>query len=75
MFNRQISEVQEDGSKKVMEKGWFVRGVKVMVTGFRRDDTFVAKTYKNTPTHQLYKITKIENSDITLEHERYELPK
>ena len=75
MFNRQISEVQENGSKKVMEKGWFTRGVKVMVTGFRRDDTFVAKTYKNTPTHQLYKITDIYDSDIILEHERYELPK
>lgn len=72
MFGRQISEKQEDGTKKVMEKGWFGRGTKVMVTGFRRDDMFVAKTYKNTPTHQLYKITEItENGDIELTHDRY----
>lgn len=71
MFNRQLSEKQEDGTKKVMEKGWFGRGNKVLVTGFRRDDTFVAKTYSKTPTHQLYKITKV-NDDGTLEliHER-----
>ena len=72
MFGRQISEKQEDGTKKVMEKGWFGRGTKVMVTGFRRDDMFVTKTYKHTPTHQLYKITEVkENGDIELVHDRY----
>lgn len=72
MFGRQISEKQNDGSKKVMEKGWFKRGTKIMCTGFRRDDTFVAKSYKNTPTHQLYKISKIaDNGDIELVHTRY----
>ena len=70
MYNRQISEVQSDGSKKVLEKGWFQRGAKLMLTGYRREDTFVAKTYKSTPTHQLYRITDISGEDITLEHER-----
>ncbi len=72
MFNRQLSEKQEDGTKKVMEKGWFGRGTKVLVTGFRRDDTFVAKSYSRTPTHQLYKITKVnEDGSLELIHERY----
>ena len=72
MFGRQISEKQADGTKKVMEKGWFQRGTKVMCTGFRRDDMFVTKTYSHTPTHQLYKITEITNEgDITLTHDRY----
>ena len=70
MYNRQISEVQTDGSKKVLEKGWFSRGTKIMVTGYRREDTFVAKTYKATATHQLYKIVNVNNSNMTLEHER-----
>ena len=71
MFNRQISQVQSDGTKKVLEKGWFSRGTKVLITGYRREDSFVAKTYKATATHQLYKITKIdEYGDILLEHER-----
>ena len=72
MFNRQISEVQDDGTKKVMEKGWFTRGAKIMCTGFRREDTFVAKSYANTPTHQLYLITDVDNKgNISLKHERY----
>ena len=72
MFGRQISEKQEDGTKKVMEKGWFQRGAKLMITGFRRDDQFVAKSYKHTPTHQLYRIEVINNGkDMELSHERY----
>ena len=71
MYNRQMSERQEDGSKKVVEKGWFTRGTKVMVAGFRRDDTFVAKTYKNNGFHQLYRITDIkDNGDIEITHDR-----
>ena len=70
MFNRQLSEVGEDGTKHVVEKGWFTRGTKVMVTGFRRDDTFVAKTYTRTQTHQLYKIEEVNNGDMKLTHER-----
>ena len=70
MYNRQISEVQSDGTKKVLEKGWFSRGTKILVTGYRREDTFVAKTYKATATHQLYKIVNVNNSNMTLEHER-----
>ena len=72
MFARQISEMGEDGAKHVVEKGWFIRGTKVMVTGFRRDDTFVAKTYSKTATHQLYKITDVKGTDMELEHERYQ---
>ena len=71
MYNRQLSEVQPDGSKKVVEKSWFTRGTKIMVTGFRRDDMFQTKTYKHTKTHQLYQIMAIHDGDIELEHERY----
>ena len=70
MFKRQISEVQNDGSKKIIEKSWFRRGTKLMVTGFRRDDTFVGKTYSKTVGHQLYKIVDIVGPDIKLQHER-----
>ena len=71
MAARQISEKQEDGTKKITEKGWFVRGTKLLVQGYKRDDTFVGKTYSKTIGHQLYKITNI-NKDGTLElqHER-----
>ena len=72
MFGRQLSEKQADGSKKVVEKGWFKRGTKLMFTGFRRDDMFVTKTYKNTSSHQLYKITDVyEDGQINITHDRY----
>lgn len=72
MYAKQISEKLEDGTKKVREKGWFTRGTKIMVTGFRRDDFFQAKAYKNTPTHQLYKITGVDKfGNINLIHDRW----
>lgn len=71
MYNRQLSERQEDGTKKVVEKGWFNRGSKLLVAGFRREDTFVGKTYKNNGFHQLYKITSIDkNGNLELTHDR-----
>ena len=71
MYKRQLSEVQPDGSKKVIEKGWFTRGTKLIINGFRRDDQFVAKKYARTQGHTVYKITEInENGEITIENER-----
>ena len=72
MYNRQLSEVQADGTKKIIDKSWFTRGMKILVTGYRIDDTFRAKSYAHTPTHQLYKIEEVTNNgkDIVLEHER-----
>ena len=71
MYNRQLSELGEDGVRHVVEKGWFTRGVKLLVAGFKRDDTFVAKTYTNTGFHQLYQITDVfDNGEIKLTHER-----
>lgn len=71
-YNRQLSEVQLDGTKKVIDKSWFTRGTKIMVTGYRIDDTFKAKSYSHTSTHQLYRIKDVTNDgqDIILEHER-----
>lgn len=71
MFKKQISQIMPDGKKKVMEKGWFKRGNMLLITGFRRDDQFVGKTYKNTPGHQLYKIIEVKDGDIKLQHERW----
>lgn len=58
-YNRRISEPQPDGTKKIMENGWFQKGTLIVVNGIRRGDMFMAKKYKNTPYHQLYKITSI----------------
>lgn len=70
-YDKQISEKQTDGKKKVMEKSWFSRGNKVIITGIRRDNTFVAKKYKNTPYHLVELIDDIdEYGNITIKSER-----
>lgn len=71
MYNKQISEVDNTGTKKVKEKGWFTRGTKLLITGYRRDDTFVCKRYKNTPGHSIYKITNVNGKNIELTSNRY----
>ena len=70
--NRQISEMQLDGTKKVMEKGWFTRGTKLIVNGMKRGGMFFCKKYSKTQSHMMYKITQI-NNDGTIEttHNRY----
>jgi DNA polymerase-3 subunit alpha len=61
-YDRQISEKRADGTKKVVEKSWLGRGNKIIVTGIRRDDNFIAKKYKNTPHHLVELITSIDDS-------------
>lgn len=45
-YNKQVSVVDEEsGKKKVVEKSWFDRGTKLLITGIRRGDTFFPKRY------------------------------
>ena len=60
-LNRQMSQIQLDGTKKVMEKGWFNRGTLLMVNGFKRSGMFFTKTYRHTKSHQCYRIYNIKN--------------
>ena len=62
-LNRQMSQVQPDGTKKVMEKGWFTRGTLIMVNGFKRSGMFFTKSYRHTKSHQCYRIlTEVKNN-------------
>jgi DNA polymerase-3 subunit alpha len=71
-YNRRISEIDENGINKVVEAGWFNRGSLIMVNGFRRGNVFIAKKYKKTNSHQLYKITKVHNDGtIEITNSRY----
>ena len=71
LFDKQISERQTDGTKKVIEKSWFNRGNMVLVKGIRRGDDFIAKKYSSTEGHTLYKIESIDaNGDIKITSER-----
>lgn len=71
-YDKQISELNEDGSKTVLEKSWFGRGNKLLVTGYRREDQFVPKKYVDSAyRHTLQLITDIdENGNLKLQSER-----
>ena len=72
-YDKQVSEKNEvTGKKKVIEKSWFSRGNKVIVTGIRRDDMFMAKKYSRTPYHLVELITEIDHGQIRTRGERTE---
>ena len=73
MFDKQISERQADGTKKVKEKSWFNRGNMVVFQGMRSGDQFMAKKYASSGGHTLYKILGIDqDGNIELTSDRYQ---
>ena len=49
-YDKQIFEKDPvTGKKKVLEKSWFTRGNKLIISGIRRDNDFIPKCYKNSP--------------------------
>lgn len=73
-YDRQISRKDpKTGKKKVIEKSWFSRGNKIIVTGIRQEDGFLAKKYKNTPYHLVELIEKVkDDGSILIRSERVE---
>ena len=72
-YDKQISEKGADGKKHVIEKSWLSRGNKIIVTGIKQSDGFLAKKYKNTPHHLVELITDIrEDGTILTRGERAE---
>ena len=46
-YDKQISVLnEEDGSKTIVEKSWFSRGTKLLITGYRKGDQFKPKVYR-----------------------------
>ena len=71
-YDKQISEKGADGKKHVIEKSWLSRGNKIIVSGIRREDSFVAKKYSKTPWHLVELITSIdEDGYIKTQKVRY----
>lgn len=64
-YDKQISERDANGKKHVIEKSAFARGNKIIVTGIRQDDSFIAKVYKSTPYHRVEIIESV-NDDGTI---------
>lgn len=59
-YDRQISEVDPNtGKKKVVQRSIFTRGNKIVVSGIRDGDTFIAKKYARTPWHTVELIEEV----------------
>lgn len=71
-YDKQISERGADGKKHVIEKSTFSRGNKIIITGIRRENEFVAKTYRNTPYHSVERITDIKSDGTVISCPRIE---
>lgn len=72
-YDKQISEIQVDGKKKVREKSWFSRGNLLYLQGVRRGDAFIPKAYKGS-LHRvpIMKITSVEGDRFTYTDKRYD---
>ena len=71
-YDKQISMKGPDGKKHVIEKSIFTRGNKIIVTGIRQEESFVAKVYKATPWHRIEQITDINGDRLVIKTERAE---
>ena len=73
-YDKQISEKGADGKKHVIEKSWLSRGNKIIVTGIKQSDGFLAKKYSRTPYHLVELISDIhEDGTILTKGERTEV--
>lgn len=72
MYNRRISEIQPDGTKKMREDGWFKKGTLLACSGIRRGNAFFLKRYARSKYHQLYKITRVNpNGTVEMTNKRW----
>lgn len=71
-YDRQLSQINSDGSKTITDRSWFKRGNKLMITGFRRGERFFPRKYKNSIyQHTVQKINHIdEEGNLSLTSER-----
>lgn len=65
-WDKQIAQRDADGTKHVIEKSWFQRGNKLIITGIRREDTFIPKKYKNTEYPLFERIDKLDENGFIL---------
>lgn len=71
-YDKQIARVNEDGTKTVLEKSWFSKGTKLLITGFKRGENFWPRRYKDSLfRHSVQLIREIkEDGSLVLQSDR-----
>ena len=68
-WDKQISERDLDGTKHVIEKSWFTRGTKLIISGIKKENTFVPKKYKSSEFPLFEKIVELDDKGFILKSE------
>ena len=71
-YDAQLSERGPDGKKHVLRKSEFTRGNKLIITGIRQGDSFVAKKYSRTPWHLIETIQEIHGSQLIINNRNFD---
>lgn len=66
-WDKQIFEKDADGTKHVLEKSFFTRGNKLIITGIKRDNCFMPKKYKDTEYPLFEKIIELDDRGFITE--------
>ena len=69
IWDRQIARKNPDGTKTVVEKSFFQKGNKLIITGIRRDDNFIPKKYKSTEWPLFEKIVEMSDDGFIIENQ------
>lgn len=67
VWDKQISQKDEDGIKHVLEKSWFTRGTKLIISGIKKENTFIPKKYKSTEWPLFEKIIELDNKGFIIQ--------
>ena len=71
LYDKQISNKDEDGVKHVLERSWFSRGTLLLVQGFRSGEQFVLKKYRDSVFPVISRFESIDNDgQFMLKYER-----
>lgn len=71
LYDKQISNKDEDGVKHVLERSWFSRGTLLLVQGFRSGEQFILKKYRDSIFPVISRFESIDNDgQFMLKYER-----
>ena len=72
IYDKQLSQIEADGHKKVLEKSWFSRGTLLRIQGIRREANFIPKKTKSSIYPIIMKIVKANDDYLEYQEERME---
>ena len=73
LYDKQISEIGDDGKKHVKEASWFKRGTLLRIQGIRREQSFIPKKNKNSIYPVIMKIIGLHDGVLDYQEERIEV--